>query len=417
MSTADAAPASVSPRNADKPCIVITYPYPVGQRAAGGPRTLREVAFQLTAQGADVIVISVSTNALTRRFPRKPMEHKYLGEEWDAVFAAHGVELIRVPQDRWLYLWDGRPVLREMRRLLARRRVDLVLGHYHEAGYLPDFLAARGIPFGYFATWQTYAPLAAEPRSWAGRMQKSIRDRVIVEAHRKADIHFAISEFTKRELIEVLGVDPDRIVVAPLGVERSFLEIPRQRPQKIRNLLFFGRITWTKGFQDAFEALGQLRRQGVEDWHLRLIGECRPEMVEGQAKKFGVSDKITIDGPFDDAGLRRELREAHLAVLPSHAESFGHAIVEAQASGLAVVAYATGSVTEVVADGETGWLAPFRQREALATCLQQALSDPDRCYRRGLAARERVASLYQWEHTAAAMLEGLRDLKPESTEP
>ena len=67
-----------------------------------------------------------------------------------------------------------------------------------------------------------------------------------------------------------------------------------------------------------------------------------------------------------DEGLRRELKDAHLAIMPSHAEAFGLSIAEVQAAGIPIVAYEAGSVSEVVENGVTGWLAPFRQVDRLA---------------------------------------------------
>ncbi|MEM7205762.1 MAG: glycosyltransferase family 4 protein [Planctomycetota bacterium] len=397
------------------PCILITYPYPIGHRAAGGSRTTRELAYHLRAAGTDVIVLSVSTNALSRRFPRAAVNPDYLGDEHDAAFEAHGIELIRVPQNPWLYLWDGKAVRTEVRRILRRRRVDLVLGHYHEAGYLPDLCRRHGVKFGFFATWQTYTPLGHEPRGWRPRLQKKIRDQTIVDAHRQADINYAISDFTRRELIDVVGVAPERITLCPLGVEPSFLEIPRIRPKAITNLLFFGRITWMKGFQDALEALGKLRRRGVDGWSLRFIGERPDGVVERVASEHGVLDRVTCDGPFADQQLRQELERAHVAILPSHAESFGHSIVEAQASGMPVVSYAAGSVPEVVEDGVTGWLAPLKDTDRLSELIQQAMRDPEATFQAGLAARDRVARLYSWDRTAATILEGLRNLQSVAT--
>ena len=82
-------------------------------------------------------------------------------------------------------------------------------------------------------------------------------------------------------------------------------------------------------------------------------------------------------GPRKDEALRAELEQADLAIMPSHAESFGLALAEAQAAGLPVVAYHAGSVPEVIDDGVSGWLAPLHDVDRLAAFIEAATRDPD----------------------------------------
>ena len=386
------------------PFVVITYPYPIGQKAAGGSRTTREVAIHLAKAGADVLVMPVSTNPLSRRFPRKPPNAAEIGDEHDPEFAQYGVEVVRPRQDRWLYQLDGRSVKREVKAVLRRRTPDLVIGHFHEAAFLPKLCKRHGVKFGFLATWQTYAGLNWQPARLLGKLRKWLDHITIVAPHRAADVQLAISEFTKRELIDVVGVAPDRIRICPLGTEPSFLTAARTPAAQIRELLFFGRLTPSKGFRDAIEALAEVKRRGHTDWRYRMYGSGRPEWARAHAEKHGIADQVEIHEPVDTDGLREVLMSSHLAILPSHAESFGHSMVEAQASGIPVVAYAAGSVPEVVQDGVTGWLAPVHDIGGLADRIEAALKDPAGTNAAGLRARERVAATYTWEQTAAIIM-------------
>jgi glycosyltransferase involved in cell wall biosynthesis len=96
--------------------------------------------------------------------------------------------------------------------------------------------------------------------------------------------------------------------------------------------------------------------------------------------------------------------------MPSHFESFGLSIAEAQAAGLPVVAYAAGSVPEVVSDGRSGWLAPFRDVHALGECIAAAIANPAETARRGAAARARAAAEFDWRRTARILYGGLAEL-------
>lgn len=392
--------------------VVITYPYPIGERSTGGPRTLREIAWGLAALGDRIHVLTVSSNMGRRVFPRPRVAEELLGRDADAAYERHGVELERLAQNPLHLHLDALSVHRAVERLTREHRIDIVLGHYHEAAFLPRLLERRGVSFGFLATWQTYAPLAERLTGLGGAWWRWLRRRTILEPARAADVHFAISRFTRHELIDILGIDRERIVIAPLGVDRTFARIERRPPQAIEHLIYFGRYATSKGFGDALEALGKLAAQGERGWRLRLFGEGRRDLVEEAANRHGIADRVEVRGAVGDEELRRQLGWADLAILPSHAESFGLAIAEAQAAALPVIAYRAGAVPELVVDGVTGYLAPPGDTDALAALLRSAIDDPAAAHHAGSAGRERITTRFTWERTAKtihATILALRD--------
>ena len=369
------------------------------------------MASHLGKLGADVIILTVSTNALDRRFPRTPPPDSELGFELDERLAEDSVEIVRVPQHPLHFQFDPHQVKAAMKRILHERHVDLVLSHYNEGGCLIPLLRSHGVSFGYLATWQTYSYLARTYHGWWGKLKKWAEVTYTIRPHQEADVLFAISDFTRRELVEILNVDYDRIVVAPLGVKPTFTTVPRAKPEAIRNLLFFGRVVREKGVIDALDALGAMAKRGLTDWTFRIVGQGRHDLVAEAAERNGITDKVVSEGPTDDRGLRELLEWADLAILPSHAESFGLAIAEAEGAGLPIVAFHAGSVPEVVEDGVTGWLAPLHDVERLSELIEQAVRDPDGSFEVGLAGRERVQRLFDWGRTAEIILKGLRELR------
>ena len=77
-------------------------------------------------------------------------------------------------------------------------------------------------------------------------------------------------------------------------------------------------------------------------------------------------------------------------MLPSHSEGISLTLLEAMARGLPVVATKVGGNTEVVIDGETGFLVPPDDPAALAAKIRQLVNDIDRCQMMGRAGRHRV---------------------------
>ncbi len=388
----------------DGPDLLITYPFPLG-KATGGARMTREIARHLGRAGARVKILPISADIDRAFFPRGAANEDSLGREFDAELERDGVQVVRLEPSRLHWVFDGRAVRKAVRGILRRERVDAVLSYFAEAADLPALLAEAQVPFGFIATWQSYARTLEAPLPGVPRLlERRLKRRLILEPHRKADVLFATSNFTRRELENELGIAPERIAVAHLGVHPRFLALPRDPSPEISNLLFFGRLIPSKGVTDLLLALAKLRERGVRGIRLRFVGQGDRESLLRLAREKGVSDLIEVHGPVEDSHLGEELVRAHLAVLPSRFESFGLAFAEAQASGLAVVAYAAGSVPEIVIDGETGWLAPVGDVESLTACLAQALADPRETFSRGLAGRERVRREFSWERTAAAIL-------------
>jgi glycosyltransferase involved in cell wall biosynthesis len=394
------------------PSILITHGWGLGT-PSGVARHVQELARHLALEGARVTVLCVSTAGYTR-FPRPRLPDELHGREIERELAALGVQIARVDPHPLHWTLDGRPVRRVVERLLAERAVDAVLGFFNEAAYLPPLLRARGVRFGYIATWLSYRMALSRERNGAGLrglLMRAANRRFVVEPYRAAEILFANSEFTRRELIEVLGCDARRIHVTYLGVRDSFHDIERVRPARIQRVLFFGRLVREKGILDALAALGQVARAG-QAFEFRVLGSGNAEHVRAVARRHGIEEHVTVLSHQGDARLAEELARAQLALLPSHSESFGLSIAEAQAAGLAVVAYAAGSVPEVVEDGKTAWLAPLGDVDGLARALTTALSDPDECFWRGLRGRERVGKLFRWNLTARRVLGGLACLEP-----
>jgi len=392
--------------------IVITYPFPLGG-VSGGARMTREIARHLGRLGADVVILPVSARP-GRRYLRPEVADQFLGFEFDAELAKDSVDIVRVPQHPLYWRLDSWSVKRATKHLLKGRQVDMVLSYYHEAACLPSFLGARGIKFGYIATWQSYA-MALNPATPTGGIREWLRKRLddhcIIKPYRQADILFATSHFTRQELMDIVGVDGHRIVVCYLGVDPGFMEIPRSVPAEMTRFIFFGRIIPSKGISDAIEALGQLAARGLKNWTYRILGQGNHDWARNLAREHGIGDQVQVCDPVDDEGLRRELKQAHLAIMPSHAESFGLSIAEASAAGIPVVAYEAGSVPEVVAHGVTGWLAPLRQVDRLAQYIEGAVQNPGITYQAGLAGRERVKRMFTWDKTAKTILEGIETIR------
>ena len=162
-----------------------------------------------------------------------------------------------------------------------------------------------------------------------------------------------------------------------------------------------GRLEPVKGLETLLEAFSALA-PAHPDLRLEIAGRgsCEPEL-RASAARMGLADRVDFLGWREDvAALHARWR---MFAQPSRHEGFGLAALEAMASGLPVVASATGGLPELVEDGRTGLLAPAGDATALARQLDRLLTDDRLRERLGAAGRQRAAERFG----VAAMVAGI----------
>jgi glycosyltransferase involved in cell wall biosynthesis len=107
----------------------------------------------------------------------------------------------------------------------------------------------------------------------------------------------------------------------------------------------------------------------------------------------------------NDPALRSLYATCHLFSMPSYAETFGIAAVEAAAAGLPAVVTDVGALSEIVKHDETGFVVPVGEVARLAEALQLLDAHRDLCARFGRAARRRAEAQYSAKSNAERLLE------------
>jgi glycosyltransferase involved in cell wall biosynthesis len=212
---------------------------------------------------------------------------------------------------------------------------------------------------------------------------------------RSTECVVACSEHVRRHLIRRVGLPREKITLVYNGVDTEAFS-PRQGaadPVRIavreelgvgpdeKLIGTVGHLNRQKGHDVLIGAFADLVRQEPA---ARLVIAGRGPLrrrLEALAVRRGVEGKVTFAGLVSD--VARFLKGLDLFAFPSRWEGFGIALIEAMASGLPVVASATGGIREIVEDGVSGRLVPAGDRAALAEALLSVLRDADRA--RGLA--------------------------------
>lgn len=204
--------------------------------------------------------------------------------------------------------------------------------------------------------------------------------------------------------------DWDKIKVVHCGIEPAHFPTPLPLPEGPPRFVAIGRFVEQKGQLLALDAMAQLV-QTHSNAHLTLIGdgEMRSQ-IENRIDALGLTDHITLTGWVDEARILSELQKAHALLMPSFAEGLPMVIMEAMAAGRLVIATYIAGTPELVLNGETGWLVPAGDADALAAALRElAQMAPDARAQMAKAGRARVLERHDAAVEAAKLAAYITD--------
>ena len=184
-----------------------------------------------------------------------------------------------------------------------------------------------------------------------------------------------------------------KAVVVPTGVDAEFFSPGPEAsvPPNFR-VCYVGRMELAKGVGYLLQAWKRLALPRAE---LVLVGEVKPQM-ETMLKDYADCG-IRLAGVLPPREVAQCYRESSLFVLPSPIEGLAQVLLEAMASGLAVVATDRTGANDCVTDGKEGWKVPARNVDALAEAILWCYQHPEETRAMGKAARVRIASQFTLE--------------------
>ncbi len=160
----------------------------------------------------------------------------------------------------------------------------------------------------------------------------------------------------------------------------------------------------------SYRLLGAALAQLLDlSWSLDVIGDG-PARDEVRAALAPLGERVAYAGALTESAVAGRLAAADLFLWPAINEAYGMALLEAQASGLAVVAGRSGGVGDVIADGATGFLTPSGDVDAFAAAVRAVLSDPAARVRYGAAARDKVRREHDLPAAAARLAAMIAEL-------
>lgn len=296
---------------------------------------------------------------------------------------------------------------RACRAVVERHAVDVVHAHWIIPNGPIAAFAVRGLGVPLVVTVHGSDVTLAERSRWMRRLARwSLRNAGAVTAVSRHML----------ERVERLGAHENVLGLIPLGMDLTAFHPDPEAAHRVRTslgitpdevvVLGIGRLIEWKGFDYLIEAQKRVRNDAA---NVRLViagdGDMRSALTE-QTNRLGLGDCVTFVGAVERGDVPAYYAAADLVAIPSiqHAAGFveglGYVALEAQASGRPVVASRVGGLSEVVVDGQTGYLVPERDAGSLANAILDLARDPELRHRLGENARARALAAPSWSDVA-----------------
>jgi glycosyltransferase involved in cell wall biosynthesis len=217
----------------------------------------------------------------------------------------------------------------------------------------------------------------------------------------------AISEAIHKNVLDTTPMTPDRVVTLHDAIDTDLFSLRRVDRYQVRRefgfpddatiIGFVGRFTPGKGHEEFLEAAKSIVQKHTNT-HFLVVGEASHGEQRYEQKIRTLAISLGLERAVTFAGFRRDIPEVMAAfdifVFPSHAESFGVALIEAMAMERPVVSTNCDGVLDIVVDGVTGLYVHPRNAEELAAAIARLIDNPLLREKMGKAGRGRVEDLF-----------------------
>lgn len=322
----------------------------------------------------------------------------------------------------------GDPVVQEKLRAGAEAEAARIIGRYqrrdkslqpelwfsyHVYYKSPDWIGpkvARALNIPYVVAEASYAASRADGPWAAGHLAAEL-------AIKSADLIFSMTSVDRKGVDKILSDQQLHRDLPPFLDPAPFLAVPHKEAplEHPARLLAVGMMRPGDKAESYRRLAEYLMRLKSQNWSLSIIGDgpAREEVANALAP-LG-QHRLHFEGSVRKFEMPQLYAQADIYVWPAAGEAYGMALLEAQASGLPIVAGRVRGVPDVMLDGQTGFLTPEGDAEAFAGVVDFLIANPDVRRKMGGTARRFVSNMRGMDRAALILNAGFAAL--EGTKP
>lgn len=239
--------------------------------------------------------------------------------------------------------------------------------------------------------------IAPEPKA---KLQQFLLRPIVKKISQQADIVFSYGGKIT-DIIKSIGVNPKHIIEIPSGVEKDFIGTSiASHNEPYRKFVFLGRAERRKGIVELNEVLQKMITE-KQNFRFEFIGP----MPDSMKIKH---DSIFYHGEIRDAQkIKSLLSQNDVLVCPSWSEGFPNVILEAMASGLAIIATDVGAVSAMVSNNN-GWLIEPANKQQLETAISEAIQLNDLTSKKEKSL-QLVQTTFNWDIISQKTIDSLKN--------
>jgi glycosyltransferase involved in cell wall biosynthesis len=199
-------------------------------------------------------------------------------------------------------------------------------------------------------------------------------------------------------------------VVCPPGVDALTAPATARSSEAVLQFISLGSVTQLKGLQDALDALAAMPTRA---WRWTIVGSLgvEPQFVSELRRRitgYQLDEHVLLAGEREHAAALAALRSSDVLLISSFTENHPLVALEALAAGVPVAGYAVGGLPDIIAQRETGLLAPLLDVAALSEVCQSFVQDPSERRRLARNALRAASALPSWAEAGRQFVANVR---------
>jgi glycosyltransferase involved in cell wall biosynthesis len=316
-------------------------------------------------------------------------------------------QLCRDLDPELIYVWN--PVGISLSVVSIAQQLDLPVCYFVSDHWLEEWETDPG-----YRMWEKQRPGIRRPFLWKGilRVLKSLNLAHQPAPPKLRNVQFA-SEFLKSKALKNGGAFEDAKVIH-WGVDLQQFRVA-EKADHLKRLLFVGQIIPLKGVHTAIEALQLVVQNGHPSATLTIVGDSGMTEFKAQLREmvssFQLEQNVRFTGQMKRDEVSRIYGEHDVLIFPSvWDEPFSITVLEAMASGLAVVGTATGGSGEILEDGVNALIFEKENARECAACISRLLSDRHLFQEVRRRARFTIEQKYRLEHMVDTIERSLKEV-------